>query len=471
MTITHEPVAARVEPGPRLAARPPGRLSRDVAGAFTWLTTLAVLALWVAAGGAQQLVSGDAGAALTEAGRLAGLLGAELLLVQVLLMARIPFVEQAYGQDELTRRHRVVGFTSFWLMIGHIVLTLWGYAESAGRSLLGMTWNVVVDYPGMLLAVAGTLALVMVVVTSVRRARAKLRYESWHLLHLYAYLGAGLAVPHMVWTGRDLMSGAAQVYWWSLWAFALGAVLLFRVALPLGRSLHHAVRVEAVVPEAPGVVSVHLRGRRLDTLGARAGQFFQWRFLDGPRWPQANPFSLSAAPGSDRMRITVKDLGDGSSRIASLKPGTRVLFEGPYGHMTSRLRTRRKVTLIASGVGITPLRALLDELPAKPGDVTLLHRTRGHDDVVFKDELTALAARGHVRVVHLPGPRRPGGPTWLPATAGSLSDSAALRRLVPDIAGHDVFICGPDAWADAAGKAAEGAGVPRSRIHLERFTW
>ena len=57
----------------------------------------------------------------------------------------------------------------------------------------------------MLLATAGTALLVMVVVTSVRAARRRLRYESWHLLHLYAYLGVGLALPHQLWTGTDFV--------------------------------------------------------------------------------------------------------------------------------------------------------------------------------------------------------------------------------------------------------------------------
>ena len=86
----------------------------------------------------------------------------------------------------------------------------------------------------MLLAVAGSLCLVMVVVTSIRAARSRLRYESWHLLHLYAYLGAGLALPHQLWTGQEfLRSTASTVFWWGLWIAAVVSVLVWRVALPL----------------------------------------------------------------------------------------------------------------------------------------------------------------------------------------------------------------------------------------------
>ena len=106
----------------------------------------------------------------------------------------------------------------------------------------------------------------MVVVTSVRAARRRLRYESWHLLHLYAYLGVGLALPHQIWTGTDFVSSpAARAYWWTLYAAALGAVLVYRLGLPLVRTLRHRLVVSRVVEEAPGVVSVHLHRARACT--------------------------------------------------------------------------------------------------------------------------------------------------------------------------------------------------------------
>ena len=69
---------------------------------------LVVVALWVAGGGVQALAR--MGTGLTSFGRLTGLVASDLLLIQVLLMSRIPLVEKAYGQDELARRHRLVGF-------------------------------------------------------------------------------------------------------------------------------------------------------------------------------------------------------------------------------------------------------------------------------------------------------------------------------------------------------------------------
>ncbi len=455
-----------LRPTGRRPARP-GSNGGDLVLAVVALSVAVVLGLWVAHRGGQDLLGGT-GAALTSLGRVTGLVAADLLLVQVLAMARIPAAERAFGQDRLARWHRLLGFTSFSLMLAHVVLITLGYAATAQAGVAGELWSLVWTYPGMLLATAGTGLLVLVVVTSVRAARRRLRYESWHLLHLYAYLGVGLALPHQLWTGTDFVfSPWARAYWWTLYGLALGMVLAYRLGVPLVRTLRHRVVVSRVVEEGPGVVSLHLTGRRLNRLSARSGQFFVWRFLDGPGWSRGHPFSLSARPHHSMLRITVKDLGDGSRSLAEIPPGTRVLLEGPYGALTADRRTRTSATLMAAGIGITPLRALLEEMP--PG-ATLIYRARDESELVLRVELDALAARHGHRIVYLLGPRA-GDASWLPESWGHVDDATALRHLVPDIADHDVFVCGPEAWTDAALAALAAAGVPDDQVHLERFTY
>lgn len=332
------PTARVATPRPPVAIRD----RRDAAvrlGALglLWLSLLLVTYWWVAAGGVQDLTTWTG--ALTSTGRITGLVASVLLLAQVLLMARLPLLEKAFGQDRLARQHRLVGFTSFNLMLAHVGLITWGYAAGSLAATPATLWSLTVDYPGMLLAVAGTLCLALVAVTSIHAARGRLRYESWHLLHLYAYLGVGLALPHQLWTGQEfLTSRGATIFWWTAWAAAAGAILVWRVALPLWRSVRHRLRVTSVRDEGDGVVSVYLTGRRLDLLGAEAGQFFQWRFLAGPGWTRAHPYSLSAAPDGRSLRISVKALGDGSAELAAVRSGTRVLAEGPYGRLSARPR-------------------------------------------------------------------------------------------------------------------------------------
>ncbi len=461
------PAPATVRRARRVASPP--RWWRDASGSVLWALLLFVTALWVSAGGVGDLAGWASG--LTSLGRLTGLISSALLLVQVFLMARVPWVEQAWGQDELVRTHRVVGFTSFSLMLAHLVLITLGYAAGTTAGIWGTFLALVLDAPGMLLALAGTLLLVLVVVTSVRRARARLRYESWHLIHLYGYLGAGLALPHQLWTGSDFLGRpVTTVFWWASYAVCAGSVLVFRVGVPLWRSLRAPLRVLDVRHDAADVTTVTIGGPGVARLRARGGQFFNWRFLDGPGWTRANPYSLSAAPDGRTLRITVAHLGDGSRRLAGVRPGTRVLIEGPYGRLHAGVRVRDKVLLMASGIGITPMRAILEDLPVGV-DVTVIHRVRSRAEAVLHDELQALSTARGARYVLVEGARVTGRASWLPQQAAYLSDVAALREIVPDLTRRDVYICGSTGWMTAAEEAVHAAGTPTEQVHVERFAY
>ena len=473
MSVVSRDVPA-APPRARHGSAPVGRQAgadatiRTLAASALWLILLLVTYWWDADGGIRDLGGWVTG--LDSLGRLAGLVASVLLLAQVLLMARVPRLEAAYGQDRLAHLHRLVGFTSFNLMLTHIVLITWGYAAGQLARTPATLWNLVVDYPGMLLATGGTVCLFLVVFTSVKAARRRLRYESWHLLHLYAYLGVGLALPHQLWTGQQFLSSPGRTFfWWTAWAAAAGSVLVWRIGVPVWRNLWHRLRVTSVVRETDDVVSVYLTGRHLHRLRAEPGQFFTWRFLGRPGWTRANPYSLSAAPDGRSLRITVQAVGDGSASAFSLRPGTRVLFEGPYGRLTARARSRHGVALIGAGVGITPLRALAEGLEAGPGGCVVLHRWS--TEPLFVQEFDVLARERGLAVLDLPGPRRFDG-SWLPRGVDDrVDDVTALVRWVPDIAERDVFVCGPERWTDLVRATLLAAGLPEDRLHLETFGW
>ncbi|MCX6394999.1 MAG: ferredoxin reductase family protein [Propionibacteriales bacterium] len=435
--------------------------------AVLWLSLLLVTYWWVAGHGVTDLGGWISG--LDSVGRLSGLLASVLLLAQVVAMSRLPVLERAFGQDELARLHRLIGFTSFNLMLLHIVTITWGYAAGSLLGTPGTFWDLTVNYPGMLLALAGTACLVMVVVTSIRAARSRLRYESWHLLHLYAYLGVGLALPHQLWTGQELTASTGRtVFWWTAWGATAGLVVLTRVGRPVLLNLRHQLRVTSVVGEGDGLWSVYVAGRRLDRLGARPGQFFTWRFLTGPGWSRGNPYSLSAAPDGRSLRITVQNVGDGSALTARLAPGTRALVEGPYGRLSERPRTRRKVAFIGAGVGITPLRALAEGLDYLPGEAVYVERCT--EAPLFVHEVDVLARERGLRVLRMPGRRRSAS-SWLSSQAGTADDLTALQFWIPDIAERDVYVCGPSGWADLVRDTLRAAGLPHDQLHLETFGW
>ncbi len=315
-------------------------------------------------------------------------------------------------------------------------------------------------YPGMITATIGTALLVAVAVTSVVIVRRRLRYETWYLVHLAAYAGIALAWFHQIPTGNELvLDRVAADYWRALYLATLGLLVAFRVVQPVVNAFRYRMRVAEVVAEGPDVVSVRITGRGLDRLNARAGQFFLWRFLGRGRWWASHPFSLSAAPDRRSLRITVKALGDFSSRLGEIAPGTRVVAEGPFGVFSGAVRQRDKVALIGGGIGITPIRALLEELE---GDVVAVYRVVGESDIVFAEELDELVRERDVELHYVVGDHAaPGGERLL--------SSGHLRELIPDIAERDVFVCGPPAMASAVEESVRDAGVSRSSIHTERF--
>jgi ferredoxin-NADP reductase len=127
--------------------------------------------------------------------------------------------------------------------------------------------------------------------------------------------------------------------------------------------------------------------------------------------------------------------------------------------------------LIGAGIGITPLRALLEELPASPDGVVVIYRVGSQSDIVLADELLDLARAKGGRVVAVVGHRNRERVSWLPVESRHLTDVEALTRIVPDIAERDVYVCGNPAWMDTVIAAAHEAGVPHDAVHHERFSY
>lgn len=356
----------------------------------------------------------------------------------------------------------MLGFATLWLIAGHVVFTTVGYADGDRVSLWAQTRDFIAHYPDVLAAWIGFLLFLAVAVASVRAARRKLQRETWYFIHLYAYLAVALSFAHQIAVGSDLDNDrAARIWWCGIFVFVFGSILWWRLLVPAQLNLRHRLRVHSVKHEAPGVVSIHLVGRHLDRLGADPGQFFLWRFVTGHAWWKTHPFSLSAAPTDRFLRITVKDLGDGSRYLQTIRPGTRVMAEGPYGTFTDHRRKRRGVLLVAGGIGITPLRAMLDGFGAS-ADVVLLYRVASAEDAVFVDELRDFALKPNMTIHIIPG-------TQIGDDQTDLLSVPLLRRGVPDVAGRDCFVCGPPALIAAMKRRLRMLGVPHAHIHYERF--
>ncbi|KUL22998.1 oxidoreductase [Actinoplanes awajinensis subsp. mycoplanecinus] len=415
------------------------------------LNLAAVQVMFAAAGPAKNLPG--------TIGRLLGLYLALAMALQLLLVARLPIVDRAYGMDRLTLWHRWTGMAIFWLALAHPAFVLLGFARLDGTSFLATTVSLA-KQPPVLLGMIGAGLILVIVVLSVRVARRRLSYETWHAIHLLLYVVVALGVLHQVYEGTAFrVNLLTQVYWWGLWAFALGALLTGRLIVPLLRNARHQLRVGAVVSESDDTVSVHIIGRDLDRLPARAGQFFLWRFPGHQKWWRANPFSLSAAPNGRTLRLTAKGVGATSAGLRDLPIGAKVYAEGPYGAFTAAHRTRGATVLIGGGIGVTPIRALLED-PELTGHVVVLYRVRSAQDAVLLGELRNLADVRRARLHVLAGRSAAGYQPFEPEQ---------LLALVPDITARDVYVCGPDALTTAVLDSLRRLRVPGRQVHAERF--
>ncbi len=398
------------------------------------------------------------GGPATFLGSLTGLVGTYLALVMVLLVSRIPFVERVLGQDGLVRWHRRLAPWPIGLLIAHAIFITLGYAEAARTGVWRQAGVMLTQYPDVLLATAGLGVMCAVGVVSVRAIRRRLPREKWWLVHLYMYLALAMSFAHVIALGPAFVGHPlTQAVWAAAWIATAGLVLCYRFALPIARSLRHQLRVAEVRREGPGVVSVILTGRRLDKLPVSGGQFLSWRFLTPEMWWQAHPYSLSAMPRQPYLRITVKAVGDHSAALASLRPGTRVAIEGPYGAFTRYAQRQPSALLIAGGIGVTAMRSLLEDLPRHSAPVVIVRASR-ESDLVLRREIAELV-RHHRGELH--------------EVIGSRDrvaiDERSLATAVPDIQQRDIFICGPEGFVAELVETVRYLGVNEESIHHEAF--
>jgi predicted ferric reductase len=422
------------------------------------LALLGVLLMW-ALGPPSPGVSNPA-AVVVSAGQLAGMTGGLLVCVQILLVAKTPWLERAVGMDRLVGWHRTLGTVVLLLIVLHVLLNVFGTRALARVSLRTQILGTTLLRPGVLLALIGTAVLLAAGLTSARLVRRHLSYESWYWLHTVTYLGTYLTFGHQIWAGAHFVGNQVnRALWLLLYLGTAGVVVVWRFVLPAAATVRHRVRVEKVVEETAGTTSVWLRGRHLEELNVRGGQFFFFRFLARGHFATAHPYSISALPERDRMRITVGALGDHSSAVNDLRPGTLVLMKGPFGRFTSDRAQARKVLLIAGGAGIGPIRALAHEMSDEGRDVVVVHRGRSAEDLPLREEL---ADHDGLRFLPLLGRRAELGHDPLSAVS--------LSRLVPDVRRREVFICGSPGLTRAANAALTSAGVHPRHIHHEALS-
>jgi predicted ferric reductase len=463
-----------VEPNPKVKLGPNKvrKLIRakDILESLGWLSILFVIFTFLIDGGAQGVK--DFQSALGAIERLSALVATDLLLIQTLLISRVSWLEKVYGHDRATLTHKRLGKPILYLVIVHFVCVVWSYAIADSLNVVDELFAMINTIPDLLFATIAFVLMILVVITSIKITRSRISYEAWYIVHLFAYGAVMLAIPHQINVGTDIAGKPlAQFFWISAYLFVGLNILWFRLLSPIVLSGIHGLKVSGAIRESSDAASVYISGRKLKSFQAKSGQFFIVRFVTSKQWWRAHPFSLSAAPTDNELRFTIGNRGDDTALIQHIKPGTRVILEGPYGVFTEDRRSQENVVLIAAGIGAPPIRALAESIAADAGDVSILYRVRNKNDAALADELSELASRRGFNLHLLEGSRRFEN-SWLPdGTDASESDDEKLVALCPKIAKSDVYICGPSAFTRAVEKSLHLVGTPKNQIHAEEFAW
>ena len=404
---------------------------------------------------------------LSSANRLLALVATSLLLIHLLLVARLSWIEQILGLDGATNRHKKLGRPIVYLLFAHFLLSITHHALVSSSNIFAALVELNLGYLEIGLATLGFVLMVVVAYTSAVSVRKKFSYEAWFFIHLTSYLAVILAIPHQFLFGTDLLAQPwLSAFYLGLYLFVFGNILWFRLMQPAIQS--RGLRVVEIRPELNNTTSVYIDGKALKNLPFQAGQFFMLRILNRQFWLQSHPFSVSSAPDESRLRFTIGSRGDFTSSIPNIKIGTRVMLEGPYGIFSEKTRTKRKMLMIAAGIGVAPVRSLARSVVSEPGDVTIIYRVRDESDAALIQELREISvSRGH-HLNMLEGQRT--DQSWLPGKS-DLTESERVLKIAPDAVNSDVFICGPADWTKSVEKSLRQLNLKPEQIHAEEFAW
>lgn len=423
------------------------------------LGTLAVIGFWWI--GTPASTGSTPGGAITSLGELAGLVSSFLVCWQLLLVGRVPWFERAVGLDRLVSWHRSLGTSVILLVLAHVALMITGGMLLDQLTPWSEFFSILRTQPEMLSAVVGTALFFIVGLSSARLLRRRLSYEWWFAIHFSIYFGIFLTFGHQVAAGTHFVDSQwARTVWTLMYVATAAALLTWRVILPLVWHRSLRLRIQHVVPEGGGLTSIWLSGHHLERTEAQAGQFFLVRFLTRGHLGTAHPYSLSIAPTSKNLRFTIAALGDHSSDVSRLRPGTRAFLEGPFGRFTAENATSGRVLLIAGGAGIGPIRSLAEEFARTGQDIVIVHRAKSFDALALRREFHNGPT---IRYVPLPGSRKELGYDPL--------SPEALAQLVPDVSQRESFVCGPPAMISAVANSLESLGIHPTNIHHEELSF
>jgi predicted ferric reductase len=386
-----------------------------------------------------------------------GFVGLAMLGLEFVTVARIQPLASPFGQDALLQFHRQIGYVGLGFILVHFAISAkWDEVTPAKA----------INAPALVwFGMVALLALVLLVVTSVWRRRLRLSYEAWHLTHtVLAVIMVAGALLHVLFVGEYISSLWKQALWTLMSAAFVALVVWVRLIKPRRA---RPWRLARVTPERGDTTVLAMTPPDGTAFRFEPGQFGWFSIGRSPFTLTQHPFSFASSAEADEVELAVKALGDFTSTVGALEPGTIVYVDGPHGAFSIDRDEGPGFCLVAGGVGIagliSMLRTMADRRDVRPA--LLFYANGDWDGVAFRDDIERLKHRLDLTVVHVL--ERP--PEGWTGEQGWVTAEVLSRHLPPLYRRFQFFICGPDPMMDAVEAALVQLGVPPERVHTERF--
>lgn len=365
-----------------------------------------------------------------------GFAGLALMGVQFIPTARLPFLSEVFPLDTIYTFHHRLSITAFILTLAHpLILFIQNPYTLKLLNVFTAPWRARA-------AVAATVAMILLVLTSVKRLALKLSYEAWRVLHdVLSVAVVGFALFH-IFKVNYYTSISLQRWLWVAMGVIWGMMIVYiRVIKPL-QLLRHPYEIVEATAERGNVWSLNLKpvghaGHRF-----RAGQVAWLSIGHSPFHIEEHPFSYASSDmHPEVVGFAIKELGNFTSTIGKLQPGTKVYIDGPYGTFDLDHHPDRNYVFIAGGIGSAPVMSMLRTLADRNDErhLQFFYGNPTYDTIIFREELESLQQRLNLDVIHvLENP-----PEGWEGESGFVTKAVLERHLISEFQHCTYFICGP----------------------------
>lgn len=396
--------------------------------------------------------------ALTNSGRLLGIMAMVMFCLNVILSARVSLLETLFGGlNKVFIAHHIIGGLALITILAHPLLLALRHMSTSPINAAKQ----LIPFMNDTMTTVGIVSLWLFVSLMVITLYIKLPYKIWLLTHKFMGLVLLGIVVHIILGSADINQDLRlKVFAWVLLAMAVMA-FVYRTILPRLFVRRYHYTISTVSQPTVGVTRISMKpiGR---SMRYQAGQFLFVSFKSEGFSHEWHPFTISSHPGEEELAITVKDLGAYTSTLVRLAPGMvgmAVDVEGAYGRFSfQHFRSKRQIW-IAGGIGITPFLSMAADVTA-PYQVDLYYSVKSASEIIDGRYLQQLitASNGALRVI-----------PQIAETDGMLS-AERIAEYSGDLMGVDVLLCGPPPMMHALKSQLRTKGVRRSKLHSEEFS-